>query len=223
MNLTQKLLAFTLLGAEWVLWLLIFLSVISLAIAIERGLYYFSLRADFAQLADDLRKLLWTIASWSRASGPTPKRAWKRKSRGPVWPKQSAGPTRRKRRCWVPRHASSCGSNETWPSLARWAQTLRLSGCLVRCSASSRRSVTWRQPVGRHRHRHGRYLGSAGRDGSGTLVAIPAVVFFNFYNRRVRAITSHIDAVHQVILAALRAESTHHSEAEPKAKAAEAK
>ena len=58
MNLTQKLLAFTLLGAEWVLWLLIFLSVISLAIAIERGLYYFSLRADFGSLADDLRKLL---------------------------------------------------------------------------------------------------------------------------------------------------------------------
>ena len=58
MNLTQKLLAFTLIGAEWVLWLLIFLSVVSVAIAIERGLYYFSLRADFASLADDLRKLL---------------------------------------------------------------------------------------------------------------------------------------------------------------------
>ena len=49
MNLTQKLLAFTLVGAEWVLWLLIILSMLSVAVMIERGLYYFSLRTDFVR------------------------------------------------------------------------------------------------------------------------------------------------------------------------------
>ena len=69
MNLTQKLLAFTLLGAEWVLWLLIFLSVISLAIAIERGLYYFSLRADFGSLARSSAELHTIKDTWPATLG----------------------------------------------------------------------------------------------------------------------------------------------------------
>ena len=38
--LTTKLLAFTNLGAEWVLWLLVLLSVASVAVMIERGLFF---------------------------------------------------------------------------------------------------------------------------------------------------------------------------------------
>src|SRR5262245_16354130 len=44
MNLTEKLLALTLVGAEWVLWLLILLSVLSLAVMLGRWL-------DFRQAA----------------------------------------------------------------------------------------------------------------------------------------------------------------------------
>src|SRR6185436_11853173 len=58
MNLPQKLLAFTLLGAEWVLWLLIALSIISVAIMIERALYFRRLRIDVEELVDSLRRLL---------------------------------------------------------------------------------------------------------------------------------------------------------------------
>ena len=38
--LTQKLLAFTLFGADWVLWLLLALSVLSIAIMIERAMFF---------------------------------------------------------------------------------------------------------------------------------------------------------------------------------------
>ncbi len=38
--IAQKLLAFTLLGAGWVLWLLLALSVLSVAVMVERGLYF---------------------------------------------------------------------------------------------------------------------------------------------------------------------------------------
>ena len=58
MNLTTKLLAFTLIGAEWVLWLLLFLSLLSVAVMIERGLYYFSIRNQNNGLTDEIRKLL---------------------------------------------------------------------------------------------------------------------------------------------------------------------
>jgi biopolymer transport protein ExbB len=42
--ITQKLLSFTLLGADWVLWLLIALSVLSIAIMIERSIFFLSHR-----------------------------------------------------------------------------------------------------------------------------------------------------------------------------------
>jgi biopolymer transport protein ExbB len=45
-------------GAAWVMWLLILLSVVSVAIMLERGWFYFSLRDDVAKLASDLRTLL---------------------------------------------------------------------------------------------------------------------------------------------------------------------
>ncbi len=45
-------------GAGWVMWLLIFLSVISVAIMLERGYFYWRLRDDIGGLATELRALL---------------------------------------------------------------------------------------------------------------------------------------------------------------------
>ncbi len=45
-------------GAGWVLWLLMVLSIISVAIMLERGWFYWSLRDDIARLASDLRERL---------------------------------------------------------------------------------------------------------------------------------------------------------------------
>jgi biopolymer transport protein ExbB len=47
-------------GAQWVMWLLIGLSVISVAIMLERGWFYWSIRDDLTRLASDLRDLLRT-------------------------------------------------------------------------------------------------------------------------------------------------------------------
>ncbi len=45
-------------GAEWVMWLMLGLSVISVAIMLERAWFYWSLRDDVAVLATELRALL---------------------------------------------------------------------------------------------------------------------------------------------------------------------
>ncbi|RLB51523.1 MAG: MotA/TolQ/ExbB proton channel family protein [Deltaproteobacteria bacterium] len=45
-------------GAGWVMWLLLFLSVVSVAIILERAWFFNSLRDDLTQLAGDLRKAL---------------------------------------------------------------------------------------------------------------------------------------------------------------------
>src|SRR5262249_7609645 len=49
MDLTQRFLAFTLLGANWVLWLLVGLSVVSVGIMLERLIFLWS-----ARLPDDV-------------------------------------------------------------------------------------------------------------------------------------------------------------------------
>jgi biopolymer transport protein ExbB len=46
------------LGAAWVMWLLLGLSVLSVAIMLERGWFYWSLRDDIARLARELRSRL---------------------------------------------------------------------------------------------------------------------------------------------------------------------
>ena len=58
MNLTDQFLNFTLLGAEWVLWLLVFLSVGSVAIMVERGLFLYRRMLDTDVLTKALRSAL---------------------------------------------------------------------------------------------------------------------------------------------------------------------
>ncbi len=58
MRLTDRLLSFTLVGSEWVLWLLVGLSVLSVAVMVERGLSMKGHVSDFEGLARRLLELL---------------------------------------------------------------------------------------------------------------------------------------------------------------------
>ena len=74
MFLTDQLLAFTNLGAEWVLWLLLFLSVLSVSIMIERARYFATRKIDVDALARDVRQAVRsgdvepTIKKWSSSA-----------------------------------------------------------------------------------------------------------------------------------------------------------
>jgi biopolymer transport protein ExbB len=57
-NIVQKLLGITMLGSAWVLWLLIGLSVWSVAIMIERLMFFRRSKIDFADFSDKLGKAL---------------------------------------------------------------------------------------------------------------------------------------------------------------------
>lgn len=58
-DIVDKLLGLTKLGTEWVLWLLIGLSVLSVTVMIERALFFVKTRLDFGGFTDILtRKLL---------------------------------------------------------------------------------------------------------------------------------------------------------------------
>ena len=59
-NIVDKLLGMTLIGAEWVLWLLLILSVLSVAIIIERAVFFSKIRQDFNDFSKRLADLLST-------------------------------------------------------------------------------------------------------------------------------------------------------------------
>ena len=56
MDLTQSFVDFANLGAEWVLWLLVALSVISIAVMVDRALWFRGRDTDTSAAADELRK-----------------------------------------------------------------------------------------------------------------------------------------------------------------------
>lgn len=58
MNLTEQFLQFALLGANWVLWLLVIISVASIAVMIERWLFYMALAGKDAQLVEPVNQAL---------------------------------------------------------------------------------------------------------------------------------------------------------------------
>lgn len=58
MDIVGTLTNFSLMGAEWVLWLLIFLSIASLAVIFERGMFFKSIKFDFEPFSKELENLL---------------------------------------------------------------------------------------------------------------------------------------------------------------------
>lgn len=57
MDIQERLTAFAMLGATWVMWLLVGLSVVCLAIILDRAYFLLSTRDDLPRLRDALRKL----------------------------------------------------------------------------------------------------------------------------------------------------------------------
>ena len=58
MDIQERLTAFAMLGAEWIMWLLVLLSVVVLAIVLERAYYVIATRDDVPSLKAALLKLL---------------------------------------------------------------------------------------------------------------------------------------------------------------------
>jgi len=58
MDIDQTLNAFTMLGAQWVLWLLVALSVAGVTVVVERAIFLVMSRDDVSKLQHELRRLL---------------------------------------------------------------------------------------------------------------------------------------------------------------------
>jgi biopolymer transport protein ExbB len=212
MNLTEKFLSFTLLGAEWVLWLLIILSIVSLAIMIERGWYFFTHGIDHETLGEQLRKLL-------RANKIDEAKKLVKDGRSIEENVIAAGlaevdsgadavaeamlSAKARERLKLERNLAVLGT------LGNNTPFIGLFGTVLGIIKASHDLATTQQGGGA--------AASAVMAGVfealvatavGLMVAIPAVIGFNYFQRRVRANVGRTDSLAHLVLSVLKGEET---------------
>jgi biopolymer transport protein ExbB len=207
MNITERFLAFTLLGANWVLWLLIGLSIISIAIMIERAWFFTTHRIDLTGLQERLRRALAkgdVESARKQVTGDTVEEAVMRAGLGEVGRSVDAvgaamSGAKASQRMRLERNLAVLGTlGNNAPFIGLFGTVLGIikafhdlsgnqaGGVAVVMSGISEALVA---------------------TAVGLMVAIPAVVGFNFFNRRVRAHIANVDSLAHEVLAELKGEA----------------
>jgi biopolymer transport protein ExbB len=221
MNITERLLAFTLGGAGWVLWLLIGLSVVSVAVMIERGWFFATHRINATALEEQLRRLLAAhkldeARAAVKAGDTTEERVVRtglnEVERGHEAVGAAMFGAKARERMRLERNLAFLGTlGNNAPFIGLFGTVLGIikafhdlagnqaGGVAVVMSGISESLVS---------------------TAVGLLVAIPAVIGFNFFNRQVRSTIANVDSLAHVVLAQLKGEE---EEAKPTKAKLEAK
>jgi biopolymer transport protein ExbB len=207
MHITERFLAFTLLGAEWVLWLLIALSIVSFAIMIERAYYFLTHGVDVDGLGTDLRRLLakGNLAdARSRVKGSDTAEmtvvaaGLDEVERGVDAVAEAMVGRKAHERMRLERNLAFLGTlGNNAPFIGLFGTVLGIIKAFHDLAGNQAGGVA---------------VVMAGISEAlvatalGLLVAIPAVVGFNYFNRRVRMTMANTDALAHVVLAQLKGE-----------------
>src|SRR5262249_12560813 len=207
MDLTSKFLAFTLLGAQWVLWLLIGLSVISVAVMIERLMYFGRRRVDLDKLSRDVQEALRSgeidaaVRKYDRSEAMEAVVATvglRAAARGPGAAAEAMVGARSREKLQLERRVPilrHLGNNA--PFIGLFGTVL---GIIKAFNDLSENQQAGAQTVMRG------ISEALVATAVGLMVAIPAVLAFNYFMRRVRTTVANADTVAHTILAELRAE-----------------
>ena len=206
MNLTEQFKNFTLLGAEWVLWLLVGLSVLSIGVMIERYLFFRARPVDTDALARDLKKALAEddddalrkkyVGSQAMAVQVALRGVAERR-RGVEAASEAMNTEKVRARQEHERYLVVLGT------LGNNAPFIGLFGTVIgviKAFDDLRKNAAGGADVV-----HGGISQALVATAVGLLVAIPAVVAFNLFNRKVRAAVTSTDEIAHVVLGELHA------------------
>jgi biopolymer transport protein ExbB len=206
MHLSQRILGFTLLGSEWVLWVLVALSVLSVAVMVERALVFSGTGRDVAALGREMTARLW---SGDRAAA----RELLDGSRTPAALVAAAGVAELERgadavseimasvkanlRVELERNLGVLGTlGNNAPFIGLFGTVLGI----IRAFADLARN-----PAGGTAAVMSGISEALVSTAVGLLVAIPAVIAFNFFQGRVRRALGRVDAMAHLVLSTLPA------------------
>jgi biopolymer transport protein ExbB len=207
--LTQLFLKLTLMGAEWVLWVLVLLSIVSVGIIVDRIWYFMQHRVDGVDLAAKLDQSLrqgdvktaWTLVSGSDsiecvvvASGIA---ALQRGSQACSEAMLSAKARERPRLDARLGILGTIGSNAPFIGLLGTVLGIVKAAHDLTGSSSSQANPNAVMAG---------VFEALVATAVGLCVAIPAVIAFNFFQRKVRGTMNQVDSLAHLVLSSIRAE-----------------
>lgn len=208
MNLTEKLLPVALYGAEWVLWLLVMLSVISVAVMIERIWFFRTTAINFEALYDEIKKLVGNgdidkakkrVAGNQSLEAMVVNAGLGEYMRGADSVEKAMMSEKARMKLRLERNLAYLGT------LGNNAPFIGLFGTVIGVIKAFH-DLASKKGQGAEV-----VMGSISEaliaTAVGLLVAIPAVVAFNWFNRAVRMRVAHADSLAQLLLAEVRSES----------------
>jgi biopolymer transport protein ExbB len=212
MRLTERILSFTLLGSEWVLWLLVALSVLSVAVMVERAFFLSSGRAgkfDFDTIGKELLRLLregdalGARRALGQSRGPESQVAaagLEQFGRGADAISEAMASTKSRLRLDMERNLGVLGTlGNNAPFIGLFGTVLGI----IKAFADLSRN----QGGGAAAVMSG-ISAALVATAVGLLVAIPAVIAFNYFQTRVRRTLGRVDAVAHLILSAAAGHKT---------------
>jgi biopolymer transport protein ExbB len=221
MHLTERLLGFMLLGSEWVLWVLLCLSVVSVAVMVERAIFLRA-RGDGDALARELRALLkggdvegarQALAGRTAPAAVVAAAGLDHFDRGAEAVGEAMAGAKARLRIDMERNLGVLGTlGNNAPFIGLFGTVLGIIKAFADLS-----------------HNSGGGAGAvmAGISEAlvatavGLMVAIPAVIGFNFFQGKVRKSLARVDAIAHLVLANFAAGSDSESDA-PAVRRAEA-
>lgn len=225
-SLIHQFTKFAMLGAEWVMWLLILLSVLSVALMLERAVLYRKMNDDLERLAEDVRDLLRANdvdgAKSRLQKSPSPAAmvalaGLNEADRGADSAEEAmAGATARVRMVLDRNLAFLATVGNNAPFVGLFGTVIGIIQAFDALKAQQAAAATAAAAGGPAAQQAAAGMDAAGRvmgtiaealvaTAIGLLVAIPAVAAFNFFSRKVKSILGSGETISHVVLAHLKA------------------
>jgi len=204
MRLTERILSFTLLGSEWVLWLLVGLSILSVAVMVERALFFAAAgRLDFEALGKDLLRFLRAgdvggarraLAGTRSPESQVAAAGLDQIGRGADAVSEAMASTKSRLRLDMERNLGVLGTlGNNAPFIGLFGTVLGIIKAFADLS---------------HNQGGGAATVMSGISAAlvatavGLMVAIPAVIAFNFFQNKVRRALGRVDSIAHLVLSA---------------------
>lgn len=198
-------------GAEWVMWLLIGLSVVSVAIMLERAWFYWSLRDDLAILAQKFRDALKkgdlagarsTLEKSPSAEAAVVMAGLDEADRGPKAAEEAMEGAKALQRMRLERRLAYLGTlGNNAPFVGLFGTVIGVVKAFENLSSDATAKA---QGAGSAPQEVMAAIAEAlVATAVGLAVAIPAVVMYNYYQRHSRAILANTEALSRVLLSQL--------------------
>jgi len=201
-------------GAGWVMWMLIGLSVVSVAIMLERGWFYWSLRDDLAALQQKLRDALrngdYESARSTLQASPSAEAAVvmagiAEADRGPKAAEEAMEGAKALQRMKLERRLAFLGTlGNNAPFIGLFGTVIGVVQAFEGLAAESSQQAA--QGASTPAVVMAAIAEALVATAVGLAVAIPAVVMYNYYQRHSKAILANTEALSRVLLAHLVAE-----------------